>query len=190
MIIYYSTDFTGGRAESRRLLERAISEYTGDPGRAALLISGLKTGEKGKPYIEGFDHFSVSHTGGMWAVLIGERECGLDIQLGKDCDVRAISRRLYAEEDAEKICGIEDASEAHDEFFRLWTRREALTKAIGGSVYEPDLPSVSAGRVTAGGRYYIITDIRFPGMPDLYSAMCLEDCECREQDGPEFIALG
>ena len=146
MIIYYTENFRGGRAESRRLLRKSIAEYTGDAKRAEELVSGLQTGENGKPYIEGFDCFSVSHTGGIWAVLIDIRECGLDIQLGRKSDAVAISRRIYAGEDADKIAALhdEDPEKAADMFFRLWARREALTKALGGTVYDTALPAVQA----------------------------------------------
>ena len=191
MIIYYNCDFAGGRDESRRLLKEAISAHTGDPERADRLVSALKTGEKGKPYIEGFDCFSVSHTGSVWAVLIDSRTCGLDIQLAKKCDVTAISRRMYAAEDAEKIAALAGAggAEAADEFFRLWTRREALAKALGGSVYDSDLPAVSAESVMTGGETYRIYDISFPGADDLYAAVCVRDDGKAETAEPEFRAI-
>lgn len=182
MIIYYTRNFKGGRAESRRLLVKAITEYTGDAGLAKQLVSGLKTGEHGKPYIEGFERFSISHTGGIWAVLIDTRECGLDIQLGKKCDIAAIAKRMYASEDAENIASLneEDPDKAFDEFFRLWTRREALVKAIGGSVYETELPSVSASNPVSELKSYMILDICFPDMETvdgakLFGAVCVED---------------
>ena len=182
MIVYYCDGFAGGRSESRRLLKKAISEYTGDPARAEQLVSTLKTGEQGKPYIEGFEYFSVSHTGSIWAVAVDVRECGLDIQLGKECDINAIARRIYDPKDAERIARIseEDPAGAKDEFFRIWTRREALTKAMGGSVYDTDLPSVSVDNTVAGLVPYMIADISLPGIEPkggekLYAAVCVED---------------
>lgn len=188
MKIYYTGDFAGGRTESRRLLKRAIAEHTGDERLAAELVSGIKTGEQGKPYIEGFDFFSVSHTGCIWAVLIDGRECGLDIQLGKKCDMPAISRRIYAPEDAAKIANMseENPSKVQDEFFRIWTRREALAKAMGGTVYDTDLPSVMPDELFAGMKSYFLCDISFPAgtVPDgakLYAAVCVE----KSGDDPE-----
>lgn len=182
MIIYYTGSFSGSRAESRRLLAKAIAEYTGDAGQAEQLVSELKTGEQGKPYIEGFDYFSISHTGGIWAVLIDTRECGLDLQLGKKCDITAIAKKIYSSEDAENIASMngEDPAKAFDEFFRLWTRREALVKAIGGSVYETELPSVSEGNPVLDQKSYIIKDIGIPDMETvdgarLHGAVCVED---------------
>ena len=196
MIIYYTDNFRGGRGESRRLLRKSIAEYTGDAKRAEDLVSGLQTGENGKPYIEGFDRFSVSHTGGIWAVLIDIRECGLDIQLGRKSDAPAISRRIYAKEDAEKIASLhdEDPEKAVDEFFRLWARREALTKAMGGTVYDTALPSVQADEFPVNGISYRLSDICFPyaGADDgkkLYAAVCVEDSEETQELQPVYIRL-
>ncbi len=182
MIIYYTESFRGGRAESRRLLRKSIAEYTEDAERAEELVSGLQTGVNGKPYIEGFDHFSVSHTGGIWAVLIDIHECGLDIQLGRKCDTLVISRRTYAKEDAEEIAALhsEDPAKAHDEFFRLWARREALTKTMGGTVFDTDLPAVTADGISFNGASYRISDISLPDTvpgdgKKLYAAVCVEN---------------
>ena len=182
----------GGRAESRRLLRKSIEEYTGDAKRAEELVSGLQTGENGKPYIKGFDCFSVSHTGGIWAVLIDIRECGLDIQLGKKSDAIAISRRIYAKEDAEKIAALhcEDPEKATDMFFRLWARREALTKALGGTVYDTALPSAQSEDISVNGTLYRISDISFPdaGLKDgkkLYAAVCVKSGR-ETQEMPEI----
>ncbi len=180
MIIYYTGKFAGGREESRRLLEKAIAAHTGDEGQAKTLIGALKKGEYGKPFIEGFSCFSISHTGSIWAALFADSECGLDIQLSRKCDIMGIARRFYAPQDAAKIS-------TADDFFRIWARREALTKAIGGSVCDAELPAVSGGSAVMSGRSYSISDICFPDMPELYAAVCLEGDPGVEV--PEFKVL-
>ena len=194
MIIYYCDGFAGGRKESRRLLKKAITEYTGNAEQAERLVGELKTGEHGKPYIEGFDRFSVSHTGSIWAVLIDARACGLDIQLGKKCDINGIARRIYAPEDAERVALMaeDDPAAARDEFFRLWTRREAFAKAIGGSVYDTDLPSVAGESVTVNGKTYSLADVTFPKTcrseeGGLYASVCAEGILTLPE--PEFFIL-
>ena len=169
MIIYYTDNFEGGRAESRRLLERALAVYTGDEKQAKRLIGTLKKGEHGKPYIEGFSCFSISHTGSIWAVLIADRECGLDIQLSRNCDMKAIAERWFAPEDAMAVT----PGFAISEFFRIWTRREALTKALGSTVYDPELPPVLTGEADINGDRYIIFDIQLPEIPEIYAAVCI-----------------
>ena len=180
MRIYYTDNYRGGREESRRLLEKAFAVHTGDKEQAETLIRALKKGEHGKPYIDGFSCFSISHTGSIWAVLIADAEstgipesgeCGLDIQLGKDCDFRAIADRWFAPEDAALIKS--RSSNIKDSFFRIWTRREALAKALGGTVYDSELPAVSRNHLTIDGKYYTVSDISFPEMSDLYASICI-----------------
>lgn len=179
MIVYYTDGFAGGREESHRLLEKAFAVYTGDGEQAKALIGSLKKGEHGKPYIDGFCCFSISHTGSIWAVLIAEQECGFDIQLGRKCDIKAIAERWFAPEDAEKamMAAAERPADASVTFFKIWTRREALTKALGKTVYDPDLPAVSGDTVRINGEQFILRDIRIPEMPEVYAAVCINNPE-------------
>lgn len=170
MIIYYTDKFTGGPEESRRLFREALTAHTGDEERAKTLIGALKKGEHGKPYIEGFSCFSISHTGSIWALFVADMECGLDIQLGKDCDFLSVARRWFAPEDTAKISSADD-------FFRVWTRREALVKALGGTVYDSDLPAVLRDDLSIGGKRYTVSDIVIPEIPDLYAAVCIDSKE-------------
>ena len=174
MIIYYTDKYSGGREESHRLLEKALAAHTGDEERAKTLTGALKKGEHGKPYIEGFSCFSISHTGSIWAVLIADCECGLDIQLGRKCNYRAIAERWFAPEDAAAELFGQHEADAADEFFRIWTRREALTKALGGTVYDPDLPAVLSGHAEINGKCYSIADIKLPAESQIYAAVCVE----------------
>ena len=112
MIIYYTLSGSGGREDSHKLLEKAIAEYTGDREKAGALVSGIKTGENGKPYIDGFEHFSISHSGKAWAVLFDENECGLDIQYVKDRDVLSLARRWYNPIDADAVVSASEPGEA------------------------------------------------------------------------------
>ena len=180
MIIYYTDKYTGGREESHRLLERAIAVYTADKSRAKTLIEAMKKGEHGKPFIEGFSCFSISHTGSIWAVLIANRECGLDIQHARKCDMQAVAERWFAPEDVLRVKTVN--TDTVDAFFRIWTRREALTKALGGTVYDPDLPPVSDSDVRIEDRQFTIRDIHVPEMPELYAAVCI----CGGESMPEL----
>ena len=187
MTIYYTHRFKEIGLSSHELLEAAIGNHIDDKVRAAELVASMKRDTskdyEGKPYIEGFEHFSISHSDGSWAVLIDKRECGLDIQYGRSCDFLQISRRFFNQEDAAAIGGVysmgESAEpEARAEFFRIWTKREALIKALGLSVVENDIPPVGLHKSVEydGARYYI-ANIEMPGAPELFSAICLDASE-------------
>jgi phosphopantetheinyl transferase len=72
---------------------------------------------------------SVSHTGSLLAVLAVSRETGpvgLDIQLARNVSYLALAKRFFTEEEYRY-------TEQHGQtgFYRLWTRKEALTKYLG-----------------------------------------------------------
>lgn len=183
MIIYYTDRYTGGKDASHELLAEAFAAYTGDAGRARALTGEIRKGEHGKPYIDGFSCFSISHTGKIWAVLIAGCECGLDIQTAKVCNMPAIARRWFAEEDSKRIadlCSRGDA-DAGAEFFRIWTRREAMVKALGGTVYDTGLPAVTSDTVAVCGKILHIRDISIPGLADVFASVCTEE-ECSGSD--------
>ena len=184
MIIYYTDKYTGSREDSRRLLRKALAVHTGDEQKAKTLAGALKKGEHGKPFIDGFSCFSISHTGNIWAILFAESECGLDIQFGRKCDMKAIAERWFDPEDAAGTAALSDERSSEDAFFMVWTRREALTKALGGTVYDTGLPAVMEGEADIGGRHYSLADVVFPsledaGLPRLYAAVCVEGSLCR-----------
>ena len=76
--------------------------------------------EKGKPLTAGAC-FSISHSGDLVGCAVSERPVGLDVER-----IRTAPTRLRRELDCE---GKSDA-----EFFRLWTKREALIKCCGKTV--------------------------------------------------------
>ena len=175
MIIYYSYNFSGRKGESHELLRRAIASFTGSEERASELTGGIsETGRFGKPVIEGFCHFSITHSRNLWAVLIADEECGLDVQYYRKCDAGLISGRFYAPEDAELIRElIRKGEDPEQDFFRIWARREALIKAVGGSVAETDVPSVIADEAVMNGTTWLIRDIELPGGESMAAAMCI-----------------
>lgn len=173
MKIYYTDSFGSGRGESRELLRLAISKYTGDERRADALVGSIVTGKHGKPHIDGFCSFSVSHSSGVWAVLFSEIECGLDIQFERNCDIIAVSRRCFDQSDADAVEQAGADPDGREAFFRIWTRREALVKALGGTVCDADLPQVSSDLVHIGRTKYYIKDVSLPDLGELHAAVCI-----------------
>ncbi len=81
----------------------------------------ISADENGKPYIIGRpDIFiSLSHSKGTVAVAVGEKPLGIDIEL-----IRPVSGKLK-----KRVC--KEAPETDEEFFRVWTLKEAYLKAAG-----------------------------------------------------------
>lgn len=83
----------------------------------------LATGEHGKPYFDAPNapKFNFTHTAGLTALALGDCEAGIDAQLRDPRPRPALLRRLSPEERAEN-------------FFRLWTAKEAYIKYRGGTI--------------------------------------------------------
>ena len=177
MQIYYTNNYTGAKDESHRLLERAIAAYdeehafSGNAGsrslavkNAANLVADMRTTEMGKPYIPDWNEFSISHSESSWAVLIADGSdkhidcCGLDIQFEREVKVLKLAERWYHPD--ELAC----------EFFRIWTRREALVKASGESIVNSNLPSTREDEVKFRDAVWQLRDVAIPGID--HAAIC------------------
>ncbi|MFI1357770.1 4'-phosphopantetheinyl transferase family protein [Streptomyces sp. NPDC020898] len=107
------------------------------------------TSRWGKPELDGIKpilRFNLSHVDGIALLAIARtREIGVDIERRRDAEfVSAVSARHFARNEARWLaatpCGRREAV-----FLRLWTRKEASVKAVGGRLGD-GLPLPVAGR--------------------------------------------
>lgn len=119
--------------------ERQKQEYLRSHGALRAILSTLTdsrldfaVAEAGKPYLPNAPRlkFNLSHSRGM--ALVG---AVLDIEIGIDVegvhplsDYAAIAERFFPASEAAGITGVRD-------FFRRWTRIEAVVKALGSGIY-------------------------------------------------------
>ena len=89
---------------------------------------------EGKPFVDGGEHFNISHSGDYVVLAESEKPVGVDIEraadIGIDDDLRNIalteSERLWAGDSLLR-------------FYALWTRKESLIKCDGsGFISEPN----------------------------------------------------
>jgi 4'-phosphopantetheinyl transferase len=93
----------------------------------------LRFDERGRPWAEGVS-FNVSHSGslGLIAIAEGAHRIGVDVeQVRPGPDVRALAGRFFHPEEAAAV-GDDRAA-----FFRCWTRKEAVVKALGLGLAHP-----------------------------------------------------
>ena len=111
------------------LLLRSTEDFL-DMKCGSLDENQIRRTDYGKPFFPRLPvEVSVSHTGSLFAVLITAREngpVGLDIQLAGKADGGKIAARYFT---AQEQRYVEENGE--DGFYRLWTRKEALTKYLG-----------------------------------------------------------
>ncbi|HKO54622.1 MAG TPA: 4'-phosphopantetheinyl transferase superfamily protein [Thermoanaerobaculia bacterium] len=92
----------------------------------------VERGEGGKPRLaSGELHFNISHSGELVAVAIAMEPVGIDVEeIRPTRELLAIARRFFSAEEARRV--EQDA----DQFFRVWTAKEAIVKAIGSGVFD------------------------------------------------------
>jgi 4'-phosphopantetheinyl transferase len=117
------TRATGSRAGLRRLL----GGYLGVPPESL----AFAVGAEGKPCLadEGAVSFNLSHSGMYAAAVVSRgREVGIDLeQIRPDAPGREIATRFFSGEERAWL----DATPGAEAFFRLWTAKEAVLKAMG-----------------------------------------------------------
>jgi hypothetical protein len=168
MYLLYTNEYKRNSAHSRELLARSIRKLAGSgcnldvpPELAALtgeelrryIADNIEFNKNGKPHIAGIPDYSISHSENTWAIIFSDAPCGLDIQYNKKAKLEKIAVKLYQEDEQESAnrLGI-------DEFFRIWSRREALIKAAGSSVFY-DVPSTMGGSASYEGYLWRIYDV-------------------------------
>jgi len=113
-----------------------IYRVTGDPHQALqrLLPGPLAAGPNGKPYFPSTAHikFNLSKTRGLSLIAVAiDVEVGIDIErLRPVPEFAAIADRFLPPGDAEALADTPEP-DRNREFFRRWTRAEALWKATG-----------------------------------------------------------
>lgn len=136
-IYIYEGDFEAAELRENLMLE-AVGAYCASHGIDCENIEVVRS-EKGKPYICGAGtdvYCNVSHSGNMWICIVGEAECGIDLQQLTDCKYEQIGRRYFSKAEQSYI-----SRHGLTGFFRLWVRREAYGKYTGEGFYgqKPEL---------------------------------------------------
>jgi 4'-phosphopantetheinyl transferase len=114
-------------------LRRLISHYTRIPPNK---INFTKN-NFGKPYIdyEGL-YFNLSHTTGKTIIGFFNQEIGIDIEyLDQELDIDELIPLIMSNKE-QKILKQLQAPAKKNMFIKLWTRKEALLKAIGSGIHD------------------------------------------------------
>jgi len=123
--------------QSHAIVRRILAEYAGVADPAELVFT---RGRHGKPRLVAPAaaarlHFSLSHSGHccILAVRLGQ-PLGIDLERRRDLP-RAfdIARRNFTAGEGQMLASLRGSAQC-DGFFKLWTRKEAVTKALGASL--------------------------------------------------------
>jgi len=150
------TRYVVGRAWLRWVLGRTL----GMAPQAVL----IRAGRRGRPYVPGHDvDFNVSHT--QATALIGIADLGrigVDIESSdRRVNVKGLERKFMTACERDELASLAGDSRRHA-LLRLWTCKEALSKATGDALGAPfrelELVGTPAPRLLAGPPPYLPAD--------------------------------
>lgn len=124
--------FVAGRARLRALL----GEHLGVDPRALVFVQNAF----GKPRLADHPsvHFSLSHSGDQAVLAVSDqREIGIDIECVRPLDHLDLARRYFHPNEVAAIESARPPDEQLLAFFRIWTLKEAVVKAIGKGLSIP-----------------------------------------------------
>lgn len=117
----------GGKAAAGRA-QTALFAANGIPAQAVQARTVL-----GKPYLRDYPgvQFNLSHSGGWGVCALSETPVGVDVELVRPLR-QQVAKRFFTAVEQEWL-----ATRPVEEFFRLWTRKESFTKALGKGLTLP-----------------------------------------------------
>jgi 4'-phosphopantetheinyl transferase len=130
--------YTSCHAMLRLILGRRLEK---DPRQISFL-----TGAYNKPRLECDPvYFNITHTGKAFAIVVSEScETGIDMEsVSRTMNFNGIIKNFFSVTESEFI--LKDPAESSSMFFMLWTRKEALLKALGTGIAD-NLPGVEVSR--------------------------------------------
>ena len=157
MYLFYTNEYKRNSEQSRDILAKSIRKLVEreprldvNPEIADLvdeelrryIADNIEINKNGKPSITGVPDYSISHSENTWA-----------IQYNRKTKLEKITAKFYQEDEQESVNRL-----GVGEFFRIWSRREALIKAVGGSVFY-DAPSTMGKNAVYGDSEWRIYDI-------------------------------
>lgn len=92
----------------------------------------------GKPYVTGSKIiFNLTHSGDRALLAVSLiSEMGIDIEMKKVIDFKRLIPRFFSEAEANAVVQSDDL-QMSGSFYRVWTRKEAFIKAVGGGLSMP-----------------------------------------------------
>ncbi|HOB52003.1 MAG TPA: 4'-phosphopantetheinyl transferase superfamily protein [Acidobacteriota bacterium] len=122
--------FVAARIFLRRVLARCL-----DADAAALRFG---TTAHGKPYLVELSaplHFNLAHSGSVALLAVAvDATVGVDVERVRiNLDLDGIARRFFRSEESAALDAL-PAAQRTEAFFAVWTRKEALLKALGKGI--------------------------------------------------------
>lgn len=112
--------------KSRLLGRLMLLKYLKEEHKASL-INNWKCDSNHKPYLEGWKHFNISHSGDMVICCFSQEEVGIDIEKETPLNVSEFTSQFCLKEEDYIL----NSDNVLERFYEIWVRKEAVLKAEG-----------------------------------------------------------
>ena len=168
------------RSESRELIKECARLYDGCGD------SDVEYDDRGKPgFINSHLKFSISHSGDVWAAVMGKEKCGLDVQEIRECQFERLAHRFFSDEECIYV-----QKQGIEAYFSLWSRREALGKFTGEGFFMKNRPALVNEQGVLYNKVTINEETVYFHEVFLGSGYDAVWCSCCEGDSAEIVRAG
>ncbi len=119
---------------ARGMLRKLLGEYLNlEPN-----VITFSYNANGKPFLENTNiEFNISHSNDIAVYAFTQSSpIGVDIEKAKETYEDAVAKRYFSEEEYADLNAMPDSEKAQT-FYRIWSRKEAVIKALGKGIIYP-----------------------------------------------------
>jgi Phosphopantetheinyl transferase len=171
---YDSEKYHSLRDKMHRLFGRIIVEKYHELKGKPFRWKDWKITSNGKPYLLNGIHFNITHSHDYVVVAFSDKRVGVDIELITEIDTQEILNHFHVDE----ISHLETSTDHLNEFYRIWTRKEAYLKALGiGMMSGLNKESTIENTIHSNGMSWYVHSIDL--FSDYHLAICTEIEHCK-----------
>ena len=116
--------------QKSRLIARLMLQLSMKNTNGIALIHNWKRDNNNKPFIEGWNPFSIAHSADLVLFAYGDTPMGIDIEKKIELNYEEMLQYFHPKEQ-EYIIRSKNSKEA---FYEIWVKKEAVLKAIGTGI--------------------------------------------------------
>ena len=96
-------------------------------------VDNIIFNEYGKPYLINNElYFNISHSNELIAIIIDDKECGIDIEfVDYSREVDKLAYKILSKSEQKKY---ENSQDKHKFFYKMWTKKETIFKFQGTGI--------------------------------------------------------
>lgn len=121
---------------ARAMLRRVLSRYAHTSPQDIV----FDYGNHGKPFLRDNTyqiHFNISHSDELAVIAVTvEQEIGVDIEKMEPTFKDAVAKRFFSPQEYNELHALSEEEQVIG-FYRIWSKKEAVIKALGEGVYVP-----------------------------------------------------